>query len=167
MMIGFTIQVVQGHISSWYHCFSCELHKELHNTTTKWGAIKVLYFSTGFHIFFIEFIHSSKSTKDDMKILREYHFYISSHSIKFLHGFYQLFYGDLANKGMSYLQHIIWLDNCASQFNNARMFYWLSKMHKLCRSQYMWNFTVASHENTENDGASMCIKRALAYKELK
>ena len=26
-------------------------------------------------------------------------------------------------------RHIIWLDNCTGQFKNARMFYWLCRMH--------------------------------------
>ena len=65
----------------------------------------------------ITFMHSPTSTKDDRKILREYHFYISddrSHSIEFVHGCFQLFYGDLVNMGISYRQHIIWSDNCAT-----------------------------------------------------
>ena len=114
-------------------------------------------------------MHSPTSTEDDRKILREYHFYISddrSHSTEFVHGCFQLFYGDLANRGISYRQHIIWSDNCASQFKNAWMFYWLSKMHRLSRIQYMWNFTEAGHGKGEHDGASTCIKRALAHKEL-
>ena len=111
-------------------------------------------------------MHSPTSTEDDRKILREYHFYISndrSHSIKFVHGCFQLFYGDLANRGITYCQHIIWSDNCASQFKNAQMFYWLSKMHKLCKIQYMWNFTEADHGKGEHDGEGTCITRALAH----
>ena len=84
-----------------------------------------------------------------------------------MHGCFQLFYGDLANRGITYHQHIIWSDNCESQFKNARMFYWLSRMHKLCRIQYMWNFTEAGHGKGEHDGAGACIKRALAREELK
>ena len=65
----------------------------------------------------ITFMHSPTSTEDDRKILREYHFYISddrSHSIEFVHGCFQLFYGDLANRGITYSQNIIWWDNCTS-----------------------------------------------------
>ena len=69
--------------------------------------------------------------------------------------------------GIPYHQHIIWLDNCASQFKNARMFYWLRMMHRLCRIQYMWNFTEAGHGKEEHDGAGACIKRALTHEELK
>ena len=53
----------------------------------------------------ITFMHSPTSTEDDRKILREYHFYISddrSHSTEFVHGCFQLFYGDLANRGITY-----------------------------------------------------------------
>ena len=112
-------------------------------------------------------MHSPTSTEDDRKILREYHFYISeSHSTEFVHGCFQLFYGDLANRGITYCQYIIWLDNCASQFKNAQMFYWLSRMHRLCRIQYMWNFIEVGHGKGEHDGVGPCIKRALAHEEL-
>ncbi|OYD06041.1 hypothetical protein CHM34_18450, partial [Paludifilum halophilum] len=47
------------------------------------------------------------------------------------------------------------------------MFYWLRKMHSLCRIQYMWNFTEVGHSKVKHDGAGACIKRALAHKELK
>ena len=60
---------------------------------------------------------SPTSIEDERKILREYHFYISDdrlHSTEFLHGCFELFYGDLANRGIPYHQHIIWLYNCAS-----------------------------------------------------
>ena len=75
-------------------------------------------------------MHSPTITEDDRKILREYHFYIGddqSHSMEFVHGCFQLFYGDLTNRGITYRQHIIWSDNCASHFKNARIFYWLSR----------------------------------------
>ena len=115
-------------------------------------------------------MHSPTSIEDHRKILREYHFYINddrSHSKKLVHGCFQLFYGDLVNKGITYRQHIIWSKNCASQFKNARMFHWLSRMHKLCRIQYMWNFTEVGHGKVEHNGAGACIKRALAHEELK
>ena len=104
-----------------------------------------------------------------MKILREYHFFISgdrSHSTEFVHRSFQLLYGDLANRGISYHEKIIWLD-CVSQFKNARMSYWFSRMHRLCRVQYMWNFIEASHGKGEHDGAGTCNKRVLAHEELK
>ena len=88
----------------------------------------------------ITFMHSPTSTEDDKNILREYHFYISndrSYSTEFLHGCFQLFYGYLANRGIPYHQHIIWSENCTSQFKNSQMLYWLSRMHKLSRIQYM------------------------------
>ena len=47
------------------------------------------------------------------------------------------------------------------------MFYWLSRMHKLCRIQYMWNFTEAGHGKGEHNGAGACIKITLAHEELK
>lgn len=108
--------------------------------------------------------------KEDRKILREYHFYINddrSHSTKFVEGYFQIFYDDLASRGISFHQHIIWLDNCASQFKNSWMFYWLSRMHKLTTIQHMWNFSKAGHGKGEHDGAGACIKRALAQEELK
>ena len=115
-------------------------------------------------------MHSPTSIDDDKKILREYHFYISndrSHSMGFVHGHFQIFYGDLANRGITYHQYIIWSDNCTSQFKNAQMFYWLSRMIRLCRIQYMWNFTKVGHGKGGNDSASACIKGALPHEELK
>ena len=47
------------------------------------------------------------------------------------------------------------------------MFYWLSRMDRLCRIQYMWNFIEAGHGKGENDGVGTCIKRALVHEELK
>ena len=44
------LQFMQGYIFARYHCLVCRIHRELHTTTTKWGARKLLYFSTGFHI---------------------------------------------------------------------------------------------------------------------
>ena len=115
-------------------------------------------------------MHSPTSIEDNKKILREYHFYITddrTHSMEFVNGCFQLFYKDLANRGITYHQHIIWSNNCTSQFKNVQMFYWLSKMHRLSRIQYMQNFTKAGHGKGEHDGASACIKRALAREELK
>jgi hypothetical protein len=102
--------------------------------------------------------------------LSEYNFYINddrSHSMKFVHSCFQLFYGALANRGITYCQHIISSENCASQFKNALMFYWLRRMQKLCRIQYMWNFIEAGHGKGEHNGAGTYIKRALAHEELK
>lgn len=73
----------------------------------------------------------------------------------------------MASRGISFRQHIVWLDNYASKFNNSRMSYWLSRMHKLTAIQHMWNFSEAGHEKGEHDGARACIKRALAREELK
>ena len=79
------IKVAKNHKISMYHpsMMSCKI--------------------VGNPLFHIKFIHSPTSTEDDMKILREYHFYISddqSHSTEFVHGYFQLFYGDLANRGI-------------------------------------------------------------------
>ena len=94
-MTRFAIQVVQGYISTRFHCFGCRLRKELHTTTTKWGARKYYTSQQVSTFVHITFMHSPTSTEDDMKILREYHFYISddwSHSTEFVHGYFQLFY---------------------------------------------------------------------------
>ena len=42
LMARFAIQVVQGYISTRYHCFGCRFRRELHTTTTKWCARKLL-----------------------------------------------------------------------------------------------------------------------------
>ena len=114
-------------------------------------------------------MHSPTSTEDNKKILKEYHFYISddqSHLMDFVHGCFQLFYGDLTNRGIPYRHHIIWSNNCASQFKNAQMLYWLRRMQRLSRIKYMWNFTEVGHGKGEHDGVGTCIKRALAREEL-
>ena len=49
-MARFAIKVVQGYVSTRYNCFGCRFYRELHITTTKWGARKVVYFLIGFHI---------------------------------------------------------------------------------------------------------------------
>ena len=65
------------------------------------------------------------------------------------------------------LEHLIWSDNCTGQFKNARMFYWLCRVHKENNIQHIWSFFEAGHGKGEHDGASACVKRALAREKLK
>ena len=77
----------------------------------------------------ITFMHAHTSTKDNKKILRKHHFYINddrSHSIEFVHGCFQLFYGDLANRGISYRQHIM-------------RYGWDSNSYLRARARYGWD----------------------------
>lgn len=92
----------------------------------------------------IAFIHANDSKNDNRKELREYHFYINddrTHSTEFVQGFFQMFYTDLASRGISFSQHIIWSDNYTSQFKNSKMFYWLSMMHRISGVQHMCNLS--------------------------
>ena len=61
------------------------------------NEVQEKYYSSQYVSIFVHitFMHSPTSTKDDRKILREYHFYISddrSHSTKFVYGCFLLFY---------------------------------------------------------------------------
>ena len=53
----------------------------------------------------IAFIHAHDSTKDDRKILREYHFYISdyqTHSLEFVQGCFRVFYDNFRERDERY-----------------------------------------------------------------
>ena len=60
-----------------------------------------------------------------------------------------------------------WLDNCTTQFKNATMFYWLSRMNVTSGVQHFLNFIEARHGKGEHDGVGACVKRALTRDELK
>lgn len=118
----------------------------------------------------IAFMHAHDSTKQDKKIVIEYHFYISddhSHLIEFLQGCFQLYYGNLRERYIRYNQYVICLENCTSQFKNARIFYRLSRMHVRIGVHHFWNFSEVGHGKGEHNGASACVKRVLAREELK
>ncbi|XP_057867281.2 uncharacterized protein LOC131074642 [Cryptomeria japonica] len=129
------------------------------------------YHSTQVTIFVhIAFMHAHDSTEEDKKVIREYHFYISddcTHSSEFVQGCFTVFYDSLRKRDIRYNQHLIWLDNCTAQFKNARMFYWLTRMHVTSGVQHFWNFIEAGHGKGEHDGAGACVKRALTREELK
>ena len=50
---------------------------------------------------------------------------------------------------------------------NARMFYWLSRMHVTSGVKHFWTFFEARHGKGEHDGVGACVKRALNREELK
>lgn len=59
---------------------------------------------------YIIFIHAHDGIEDDIKILREYHFYISddqTHSSEFVQGCFRIFYHNLRERYETYNQHII------------------------------------------------------------
>ena len=96
----------------------------------------------------IAFIHAHHSVEDDRKVLKENHFYINdnqTHSLEFVQGHLKFFYENLRERDERYNQHIIWSDNCTTQFKNPRMFYWLSRMHVTSGVQQFWNFIEARH----------------------
>ena len=64
-------------------------------------------------------------------------------------------------------RHIIWLDNYTIQFKNARMCYWLCRMHVERGMPHIWSFFESSHGKGEHDGVEGCVKRALVKDPLK
>ena len=64
-------------------------------------------------------------------------------------------------------RHIIWSDNCTSQFKNARMFYWLCRMHVERGVPHIWIFFELNHGKGEHDGVGACMKGALVMEQLK
>ena len=85
------------------------------------------YHSTQVSIFVhLAFMHADGSIEEDRKVVREYHFYISddcTHSLEFVQGCFKVFYDSLREKNIQYNRHLIWSNNCTTQFKNARMFY--------------------------------------------
>ena len=120
-MLGFAILVLQGYISTGYYFLLIDFIENY--TLQPQNEVQEKYFTSQQIFIFVHItvMHSPTSIEDDRKILGEYHFYINndrSHSTEFVHGFFQLFYGNLANRGITYCQHIIWSDNCTPQFKN-------------------------------------------------
>ncbi|XP_057857649.2 uncharacterized protein LOC131066816 [Cryptomeria japonica] len=72
------------------------------------------YHSTQVSIFIhIAFMHASDSTKEDRKVVREYHFYISddhTYSSEFVQGYFKFFYYSLRERNIRYNRHLIWSD---------------------------------------------------------
>lgn len=90
-----------------------------------------------------------------------------SHSSKYVQHFFDNFFEFLHEKDIAIDRHIIWSDNCTGQFKNARMFYWLSRMHVDRRIPHIWCFFEAGNGKGEHDGASACLKRALVKEQLR
>ena len=64
-------------------------------------------------------------------------------------------------------RHIIWLDDCIDQFKNARIFYWLCRMHIERGVPHIWSFFESSHGKGEHDGLWAYVKRSLIKEKLK
>ena len=54
--------------------------------------------------------------------------------------------------------HWIWPDGCAGQFKNARVFQWMSMLHKTYNVPHIWNCFETGHEKCEHGGDGACIK---------
>ena len=80
---------------------------------------------------------------------------------------FRFLFDNLRERDERYNQHIIWSNNCTAQFKNARLLYWLSRMHVTSGVQHFLNFTEVGHGKGEHDGAGACVKRALIREELK
>jgi hypothetical protein len=118
----------------------------------------------------ITYRHSPDSTKDERKIIREYHFYMSddrSHSHEFVQHCFQNYFDFLQENDIAMDRHLIWSDNCTGQFKNARMFYWLCRMHVERGVPHIWSFFESGHGKGEHDGAGACVKRALVKEQLR
>jgi hypothetical protein len=73
----------------------------------------------------ITYIHGSDSIKQNIVILKEYHFYISDdkfHDLAYIQHCFQLFYSHVKKNNIQMDQDWIWLDGCTSQFKNSRVF---------------------------------------------
>ena len=69
----------------------------------------------------ITYRHAPDSAKDNQKIIREYHFYMSddrSHFHEFVQHFFENYFDFLHEHAIAMDRHIIWLDNCTG---HARM----------------------------------------------
>ena len=64
-------------------------------------------------------------------------------------------------------QHWIWSDGCVGQFKNARVFQWLSMLHKTYDVLHVWNYFETGHGNGEHDGAGACLKTSLRREEMR
>ena len=79
-----------------------------------------------------------------------------SHSHEFLQHFFKNYFDLLQERDISMYRHIIWSDNCASQFKNACMFYWLCRMHVERGVPHIRSFFEFGHGKGEHDGAGAC-----------
>ena len=52
-----------------------------------------------------------------------------SHSHEFVQHYFENYFDFLQEHAIAMDGHIIWSNNCTGQFKNARMFYWLCRMH--------------------------------------
>ena len=60
-----------------------------------------------------------ESTCENQHIIKEYHFYISddrTHDTCFVQHCFGIIYDSLKDHGITFNEHWIWLDRCASQF---------------------------------------------------
>ena len=90
-----------------------------------------------------------------------------SHSSKYVQHCFENFFEFLQEHDITMGRHLIWSDNCTGQFKNARMFYWLSRMHVERGVPHIWSFFEAGHGKGEHDGAGACVKRSLVKERLK
>ena len=112
----------------------------------------------------ITYRHGPNSSEEQREILKEYHFYISDdrfHDFHYVRHCFIMFYDHLNGRDIQMDQHWIWSDGCAGQLKNARIFQWLSSMHKNYKVPHMWNYFETGHGKGEHDGARACVKTAL------
>lgn len=91
----------------------------------------------------ITYRHAPNSTKEDRKIIREYHFYMSDdrlHSSEYMQHSFENFFEFLHEKDIVIDRHLIWSDNYMGQFKNSCMFYWFSRMHVERCIPHIWCF---------------------------
>ena len=84
-----------------------------------------------------------------------------SHSHEFVQHFFENYFNFLQEHAISMDRHIIWLENCTSQFKNSCIFYWLCRTHVERGMPHSWSFFDSGHEKGEHNGVGACVKRTL------
>ena len=69
-----------------------------------------------------------------------------SHSHEFVQHCFEIFLDFLHEHAIAMDRHIIWSDNSIGQFKNARMFYWLCRMHVERGVPHIWIFLILAME---------------------
>ena len=64
----------------------------------------------------------------------------TSHSHNFVQHCFENYFDFLQEHAIVMDRHIIWLENCAGQFKNACIFYWLCTMNVERWVTHIWSF---------------------------
>lgn len=114
----------------------------------------------------------------EAKFLTEYHFYISgdkSHDNHFVQFCFGLHKDYLDQQGYPFpVEHIVFLDGCASQFKCAKSLFFVARYPSLTQSEDLplgcamqWNHFGTGHGKGRWDGAGAHVKQALRAEQVK